>query len=85
MSSPEYRAPEQWNIATPGLSASANYRRRYEQAIHEVKMHIAQEVGDWAIGTGLLVGGYDRLWRVCEKVAGSLTAGSGTIRGRVSS
>lgn len=47
-------------------------------------MDIVQECANWVVGVGLVLGGYDKLWKICERVVAAGGNGSGTIRSRVS-
>ena len=86
MSSPAYRAPEHWGA--PETHSAKKRKSSYIDAFDRVRHRLRMELLDWGasllVNAGMLFGGYDKLWRLCEGVAISATPGTDSLAGRVS-
>lgn len=74
--SPSYRTPADW---TPDV----DHESLLDKIRHQLRYDIVRESTQLAVGCGLLLGGYDRLWRLSDRTAKRFSKGPDTIRGRV--
>jgi hypothetical protein len=86
MSSPAYRAPGYWG--TPKTLSGEDIESLDNRALDKVRHRLRIDLLTWGssllVNAGMLFGGYDKLWRLCEGLAMSATPGAESLAGRVS-
>jgi len=87
MASPAYRAPEHWGSpqAIPEDGSESPYQKAFNKVKHRIQLDILTWSSSIVVNTGMIFGGYDKLWRVCEGAAVAATGGTESLTGRVGS